>query len=259
MPRAGTLMIALVRGRVVVGAQHAQVGERVLDLAPLVEARAADQLVAQAVAQERLLDRAALGVRPVHDRDVAQEVAPLVALVGAPREERAARAAAADERLDLARDPLRLLVLRVGLEALDQHAARVLGPELLVLARLVARHDRVRGVEDQLRRAVVLLELDDRRVGVVALEVEDVAQVRAAPRVDALVVVADDGQVLALAGEVADPQVLRAVRVLVLVDVQVAPAILVVRQHAGRLVEQAHGLVEQVVEVERACSRSRAW
>ena len=88
--------------------------------------------------------------------------------------------------------------------------------------------------------------------GVVALEVEDVAQVGAAPRVDALVVVADDGQVLALAGEQADPQVLGAVGVLVLVDVQVAPAILVVRQHAGRLLEQPHGLVEQVVEVERA-------
>ena len=53
-------------------------------------------------------------------------------------------------------------------------------------------------------------------------------------------------------GELADPQVLRPVRVLVLVDVQVAPAILVVGEHRGRLVEQAHGLVEQVVEVERA-------
>ena len=132
-------------------------------------------------------------------------------------------------------------------------------PELLVLARLVARHDGVRGVEDQLRRAVVLLQLDHRGVRVVALEVEDVAQVGAAPRVDALVVVADHGQVLALAGELPDPQVLGAVGVLVLVDVQVAPAILVVRQHAGRLLEQPHGLVQQVVEVERAAACSRAW
>ena len=50
--------------------QHAQVGQRVLDLAPLVEAGAADQLVAQAVAQERFLDGPALRVGAVHDRDV---------------------------------------------------------------------------------------------------------------------------------------------------------------------------------------------
>ena len=58
--------------RVGVAAQHAQVGQRVLDLAPLVEARSADELVADGVAQERLLDRPALRVRAVHHRDVAQ-------------------------------------------------------------------------------------------------------------------------------------------------------------------------------------------
>ena len=169
-------------------------------------------------------------------------------LVGASRE---GRAATADQALDLAGDPLGLLVLVVRLEALDLHAAGVLGPELLVLARGVARDDRVGGVEDQLGRAVVAFELDDGRVRPVALEVEDVAQVRAAPRVDRLVVVADDRQVAVLRGERLDPQVLGAVRVLVLVDVEVAPALLVLGEDVGRLVEQADGLEQQVVEVER--------
>ena len=53
-----------------VGPQDAQVGEGVLDLAPGIEPGAADQLVAKAVAQERLLDRSGLGVHPVHHRDV---------------------------------------------------------------------------------------------------------------------------------------------------------------------------------------------
>ena len=163
-----------------------------------------------------------------------------------------------DERLHLARDPLGLLVLAVRLEALDEHAARVLRPELLVLARLVAADDRMCRIQDQLRGAVVLLQLDDRGLGVVALEVEDVAQVRAAPGVDRLVVVAHDARFRWRRREMADPQVLRPVRVLVLVDVQVAPPLLVVGQHVGRLVEQAHGLVEQVVEVERAAALSRS-
>src|SRR6185369_1823530 len=105
------------------------------------------------------------------------------------------RAAPADQALDLAGDPLGLLLLVVRLEALDLRPAAVVGPQLLVLARTVARDDAVRGIEDQLRRAVVLLELDDRRIRPVALEVEDVAQVGAAPRVDRLVVVADNREV----------------------------------------------------------------
>ena len=55
-----------------------------------------------------------------------------------------------------------------------------------------------------------------------------------------------------LRGERPDPQVLRPVRVLVLVDVEVAPAILVAREDLGRLVEQPDRLEQQVVEVERA-------
>ncbi len=156
----------------------------------------------------------------------------------------------ADQALHLARDPLGLLLLVVGLEALDPGAAALLGPQLLVLARAVARHDRVGGVEDQLGGAVVLLELDHGRLRPVALEVEDVAQVRATPRIDRLVVITDHAQVVMLHRERPDPQVLRAVRVLVLVDMQEAPALLVLGQHV-LVLEEPHGLEQQVVEIER--------
>ncbi len=108
------------------------------------------------------------------------------------------------------------------------------------------------GVEDQLGRAVVAFELDDGRVRPVALEIEDVAQVRAAPRVDRLVVVADDRQVAVLRGKGLDPQVLGTVRVLVFVDVEIAPALLVLGEDLGGFVEQPDRLEEEVVEVERA-------
>ena len=132
----GTLMIRSKAADVVSLRSDAQVGQRVLDLAALVEARAADELVAHAVAQERLLDRPALGVGAVHDRDVARRSGRSSPVVGArgPGSSRDA----AGQRLDLARDPLGLLLLAVGLEALDRPAARVLRPQLLVLARLVA-------------------------------------------------------------------------------------------------------------------------
>ncbi len=107
------------------------------------------------------------------------------------------------------------------------------------------------GIQDRLRGPIVLLELDDRGIGIVALEVEDIAQVRPAPGIDALVVVAHHGQVLVLRGEVATEQVLGAVRVLVLVDHDLLPALLVLRQHVGMLLEEEHGPHQQVVEVDR--------
>ena len=89
----------------------------------------------------------------------------------------------------------------------------------------------MRRVQDQLRGAVVLLELHDGRRRVVALEVEDVAYVGAAPAVDRLVVVTDDAQILVRGGEALDPQILRPVGVLVLVHVEIAPAVLVALQN----------------------------
>ena len=50
--------------------QHAQVGQGVLDLAALVEPHAADDLVGQADADERLLEHPGLGVGAVEDRHV---------------------------------------------------------------------------------------------------------------------------------------------------------------------------------------------
>ena len=240
----------LERHDVGVRPEHPQVGQGVLDLAPLVEPRAADELVADPVAEERLLDRAGLGVHPIHHGHVLGPEAGRLVVVRAPGEQRAAPGAP-DQPLDLAGDPLGLLVLVVGLEALDRHAALVVRPEPLVRAPLVARDHGVRRVQDQLRGAVVLLQLDDRHVGVVALEVEDVLDVRAAPAVDRLVVVPHHAQVPVGRGQRPDPQVLRPVRVLVLVHVEVAPAGLVSLQHLGRVLEQLHGTQQQVVEVER--------
>jgi hypothetical protein len=70
--------------------------------------------------------------------------------------------------------------------------------QLLVLAVEVVGDDRVRRIEDVLGRAVVLLEQDHLGVGEVALELDDVADVGAAERVDRLVGVADDGEARAL-------------------------------------------------------------
>ena len=70
------------------------------------------------------------------------------------------------------------------------------GPELLALARLVVLHHRAGGRQNVLGGAVVLLQPDGLGVRKVALEIQDVADVRAAPAIDRLVLVAHHADVV---------------------------------------------------------------
>ena len=105
---------ALPRHFVVGVHERAEVRERVLDLAPVVELHAAEHAVRDARADERLLDDAALHVRAVEDRDVAVAVVLVV-----------------DEPVDLAHDERGFVVLVVALEPHDRLARTLVGPEVL--------------------------------------------------------------------------------------------------------------------------------
>ena len=189
-----------------------QVGDGVLDLAPVVEPGAADHLVGDVGPHELLFQHPALGVGAVEDGDVAP-LQPSSGRAGA--DDGLGRAVQAG---DLAGDPLGLVDLVVGVVADDRVARALVGPQLLGLAGDVVGDDGVGGVEDGLRRPVVLLEQHHRRVGEGVLELDDVAHVGAAEGVDRLVLVADDADVAVVGGEQQHQVVLHPVRVLVLVD-----------------------------------------
>ena len=107
------------------------------------------------------------------------------------------------------------------------------------------------GIEDDLGRSIVLLQLDDLGVRVVLFKRQDVAHVRTAEHVDALIVIADDAQVAVLAGEVPHHQVLGPVRVLVLVDHDVLESLLIFLEHVRVAIEQPDRPHQEIVEVER--------
>ena len=98
--------------------------------------------------------------------------------------------------LDLDDDELRFRPLIRKLRMHDRHAFFVLRPERLVFASLVVLDDLSRGFDDRLGRAIVLLELHDLRARILALEIHDVADVRATPLVNRLILVADDADIL---------------------------------------------------------------
>ncbi len=125
-----------------------------------------------------------------------------------------------------------------------------LGEELLLPPLGVAGDDGVGRPQDVPGRAVVLLQLDHPRAGVVPLEVEDVADVGAPPLVDRLVLVAHHGDAAPLVREELHQPVLHAVGVLELVDQHVQEPVGQLGRLRALRGEQAQGLDQQAPEVD---------
>ena len=236
-----------------------QIRHHILDFGALVELRATEHAIGKCRADEDFLKRPGLRVRAIEDRDVLVAEAFLA------------------QGRDLIRNELGLVVLAVAGESDDLLAVANRREQVLVLAVEVVRDDTVGRAEDVLGRPIVLLEQDDFRVGEVALELDDVADVRAAERIDRLIRVADNrqrrarnrslrsskGTAVTLArfeclsdlgmnrlGQLPDQRVLGVVGVLVLVDQDVPIPPLVQRGDLREGAEQVHRLSDQVVEVE---------
>ena len=206
------------------------VREDILDLPALVEVDTPDDLIRHAHLDALLLEQSRLRVRPVEDRLVMIRPA---AVPGLP-----------DHRLCFIIGSLKLL------EA-DIRTALFLGPQLLLLPAMIVADDRIGTVEDLLGGAIVLLELDHACTWEALLEAQDVLEVRTTEGIDALVVIADDTEIPVLLRERMHETELNIVRILVLVDHDVAEALLIVLKHLRLRLEQLHGLQQKIVEVER--------
>ena len=166
-----------------------QIGQGVFHLHPLVETGGPHQPVAHVPGDECLFQRPALGIRPVHHRAVAQAKAPLGLQAG-----------------DLVADVGRLLHFVVGFVDHHLQPLAVVGEELLGGAVAVFGDHRIGYVQNRLGAAVVLLEQNRARVGVVPAELEDIAVVCAAEAVDGIVYDDAAGDVVAVGrhGEIVD-------------------------------------------------------
>ena len=212
---------------------HLEVSHDVADLGAVEESRAAHDLVRHARAQEHIFEDTRLGVGAVEHGDVVVARALGVQL------------------FDLAGNPATLVTLVTRLEGLNLLAIALGRKQALVLALRVMAYHGVGGAQDMTRGAVVLLQLDGLAVFKVLLKVQDVGDVGATPAINGLVVVAHDHEVLVLGGQQVGDFVLNVVGVLILVDANVAEALLVLVEHLGAGTQKLERAHEQVVEVHR--------
>ena len=87
-----------------------------------------------------------------------------------------------------------------------------------------------------------MFKANDPRVGKVLLELQNVANIRAAPGINALVFVAHRAHILVFPGEQLHQLILRTIRVLILVHKQIAVLALVPLPDFARNFKQPHSL-----------------
>ena len=88
-------------------------------------------------------------------------------------------------------------------------------------------------------------------VWIVLLELQDIANRGSTERVDRLICVTHNGEVAGWTNEFTDEDVLRVVRVLILVDQHVPELLAIARRDLGVVLHKPHGLDDDVVEVHR--------
>ncbi|KPZ19749.1 Uncharacterized protein ALO56_05260 [Pseudomonas viridiflava] len=214
--------------------QQPQVRHGVLDLGAFEESLAAVDAIWNAFAQQGFFQHPRLGVGAVQNGDVVTR----------------------DTGLEHALDGLdhitRFIVFVEGGIQADQLAVADIGPQLFAQATAVVDDQAVGRFEDARRGAVVLLQTNDLSVREVGGILVNVLDLRAAPAVDGLIVVADHHQAVATLSQQTQPGVLHGVGVLEFVHQHVAEAALIVRQQTGVVAPQVERAQQQFGEVDHA-------
>ena len=210
-----------------------QVGQQILDLFALEELQPLDDLVRHAVLVQRQFELAGQSVHTIRDREIPWPP-PLGADVGG----------------DPPRDQVRLVVRGRAAGQPHRSPLRPLGKQHFRLASSVVPNQRVGRFQNVRGAAIVPFKLHDFDPRIVVLELQNVRQVRAAPTVNRLVGIADDRQVRVVDRQSTDNRVLREVRILVLVNHDLAEAVIERAAQIGLVAQHQRHVHQQVIEID---------
>ncbi|MPM55031.1 hypothetical protein SDC9_101816 [bioreactor metagenome] len=213
--------------------QGVEIGQHVLDLRPVEEAGAADDAIGNAVALTGGFQLVGLGVEPIQNGVVLPPPALGVSCQ------------------NLSRHVLGLVVFVHGGIQPQRLPCGLAGPEIFTLAALIVADDGVGRLKNMLGGAVILLQADHPGALVLLLEGQNVFDGRPSEAVDGLVVVPHHADVPVPPRQGGHQQVLQMIGVLIFVDEDVAELILVIPAHLLVVLEQAHGVEDNVVKIQR--------
>ncbi len=126
----------------------------------------------------------------------------------------------------------------------------VFRPELFIATGRIAADQLTGGAQYGLGAAVILLQPDDFGVGIIVIEVENIADLGPSPAVDRLIIIADHAEVIFRADQQLHKPILNPVGILKLIDQQVPEALLPAPPDLRMLFKQTHGQQQQVAEID---------
>ena len=152
---------------------------------------------------------------------------------------------------DLGGDFFCFVFVVAALPHADAVAVGLVAPQFLRMLVRIVGDQGVGRAQHAVAAAVILFQLDDLQRRVVAGHLQQVVRVGAAPRVDALVVVAHAGEIAVRACQHLQQAVLRIVGVLAFVHQQVANAFAPRSGDSGIVFQYLHRQADQVIKVHR--------
>ncbi len=210
--------------------QETQIRQRVAYLCAIVEAKAPHNPIGDAQTDELFLQYARLSFRPIQHCDVVEAVST-------------------GHELNLLGHKAGFVPVGRREAQTDAIAFRIMGPEPFLQLVPVFADDGVGGLEDRLRGAVVLLQLDNFSLGVVPLEIEYVSDIRQTEAVDGLTVITYYTKVTMLFGKHADEYVLSVIGILVFIHHNVAEPLPVLLKYRRMLLKEADRQIKQIVKI----------
>ena len=206
-----------------------EIRQGILDFLALVERRPAVNTVGYTVLAQLILEDTRLGISPIKNSHVVKMFLVLL-----------------DNDFRYSRRFVAVATIR---SELHRFSYRFLGKDLLIDLVLIMMNEAVSRLDDGLRRAVVLLQLEEFGVRIPLPESEDVTDIRSTERVDGLGIIAHYAYLILRLCEHLHNHILRVVGILVFVHQDILEDTLIVVQDIRIGLEQQAYIFEQVVKI----------
>ena len=147
-------------------------------------------------------------------------------------------------------DGLRLVLRGLKATHIDRLSVPLLCPETLLLSAQIIPYHLIGCAENISLRAVVLLKLHHLRPRKLRLKVQDIIDIGPAKFIDRLVIIPHHTEIFILSCKQRDEPELRRIRVLILIDHNIAKALLILHEHLGAVLKELHRLHDEIIKIQ---------
>ena len=154
---------------------NSQISDDILDLLTVVEFKSPDHIIGDPAFDKHFLKNTRLRIRAVQDCHLAQLhiLLPL-------------------QLLQFFDHKTGLVAFVDSLKISDRHTIIIIRPQIFRFAACIIFNNSISGIQNNLRTAVILFQLDDFGFGIILFKIQNVLDISTAPAVNALVGIAHD-------------------------------------------------------------------